>query len=609
MKRLVAAVVLGLGACAPTSAGAQFVPHAARIIVQDPDGRPMRHPFLGGFDVPRPQLVDIDGDGDLDLFLQERSGEIIFFEHLGEAWTWRTDRFQELDVGEWFRFVDLDGDGDPDLLGEARFGYIKAWHNAGTRTAPQFALASDSLRDSDGVPIFADRQNILNVVDIDCNGRLDLFLGRVTGTIDRYEQDGTSADGLPRFRLLAERWEGIEIVGQVPGSPGIIPERPSMHGANTMAFGDIDSDGDLDLLWGDFFEPGLLLIPNTGSCQHPALRTAPQRFPSGNPLNTTGYNAPAVGDIDGDGDLDIVIGVIGGAYTPSQSGVNNLYVIEQVAPGKFEVRTSRMIPTVDVGSESMPLLADLDGDADLDLLIGNKISPDDITSAELILFENVGTGAAPVLRERGPIGIRGEFHYAPAAADLDGDGQPELIVGTWRDRVMLYRNTGTAATPMWTLADSGLAVITRGSNTVPSLGDLDGDGDLDMLVGEASGALNLYRNVGTRAVPRFELVTDTFQGIDVGRRSTPHLVDLDRDGTLELLVGSEEGTIQVWRNATRDGAIQFVLDPSIRMTGDAYSSLASGDLDGDGVIDLLMGAVAGGLRLVGALERAGTPGP
>lgn len=609
MKRLLAALAIGLGACAPANAGAQFVPHAARIVMQDTDGRPMPHPFLGGFDVPRPQLVDIDGDGDLDLFVQERSGEIILFERVGEAWTWRTDRFHDLDVGEWYRFVDLDGDGDADLLGEARFGYIKAWRNTGSRTTPHFAVASDSLRDSDGTPIFADRQNILNVVDIDCNGRLDLFLGRVTGTIDRYEQDGASADGFPRFRLLTERWEGIEIVGQVPGSPGIIPERPSMHGANTMAFGDIDADGDLDLLWGDFFEPGLLLIPNTGSCQHPSLRNSPQRFPTGNPLNTTGYNAPAVGDINGDGELDVVIGVIGGAYTPSQSGVNNLYVLEQVAPGKFEVRTSRMIPTVDVGSESMPLLADLDGDGDLDLLIGNKISPVDITSAEMILFENVGTRTAPVLRERGPIGIRGEFHYAPAVADLDGDGVPELVVGTWRDRVMLYRNTGTLAAPTWTLADSGLVVITRGSNTAPTLGDLDGDGDLDMLVGEASGALNLYRNTGTRTAPKFELVSDTFQGIDVGRRSTPHLVDLDGDGTLELLIGSEDGTIQVWRNATRDGEIRFVLDPAIRMTADAYSSVASGDLDGDGVIDLLVGTVAGGLRLIGALETAGSAKP
>ncbi len=60
-------------------------------------------------------------------------GQIIFFERSNGGWAWRTDRFQDLDVGEWYRFVDLDGDGDADLLGESRFGYIQAWRNTGSR--------------------------------------------------------------------------------------------------------------------------------------------------------------------------------------------------------------------------------------------------------------------------------------------------------------------------------------------------------------------------------------------------------------------------------------------------------------------------------------------
>jgi hypothetical protein len=193
------------------------VEQPAPFPVHDSAGVAYPTPFLGGFDVPRPQLVDIDGDGDLDLFVQERSGEVIHFENVDGAFTWRTNQFQGLDVGEWYRFVDLDGDGRHDLLGESRNSYIRAWRNVGTQAEPRFVMAADSLRDADGVPIFADRQNILNVVDIDADGQLDLFIGRVEGHVNRWESVGLAADSLPRFRLVEERWEGIEIVGEFDG--------------------------------------------------------------------------------------------------------------------------------------------------------------------------------------------------------------------------------------------------------------------------------------------------------------------------------------------------------------------------------------------------------
>jgi hypothetical protein len=144
------------------------------------------------------------------------------------------------------------------------------------------------------------------------------------------------------------------------------------------------------------------------------------------------------------------------------------------------------------------------------------------------------------------------------------------------------------------MADSALIVLTRGSNTAPALADLDGDGDLDMLVGEASGQLNLYRNVGTRTAPRFELVSDTFLGIDVGRRSTPAFVDLDGRGTLDLLLGSEDGGVQRWRNVSAGGEVRFVRDSSFVLDSDAYSAPAAGDVDGDGRPELVVGGISGG---------------
>lgn len=601
---LLALVALPLPGQRPATATApQWAMTVDAIPVIDSSGQRYPQPWLGGYDVPRPQLVDIDGDGDVDLFVQERSGAVSFFEHTAEGFRWRTDRWQDLDVGEWYRFFDLDGDGDLDLLGELPHSYIQAWRNVGSRTEPRMVAVTDTLRDAANAPIFADRQNILNITDIDCNGRLDLFIGRVTGTIDRYEAEPTlGPDGLLRFRFLTERWEGIEIIGAgaqpVPSTrqAGTLPNG-SMHGANTMAFGDIDGDGDQDLLWGDFFEPGLLLIENTDRCPHFSLRSTPVEFPVGNPLLTTGYNAPTIGDIDGDGDADVVMGTIGGAFNPAKSSIENLHLLEQTAPMSFRVATTRLIPMVDVGSESAPSVGDLDGDGDLDMVVGSKVTTLDNTTGTITYFENTGTRTAPVFSDRGDLGIHGTFNYAPTITDLDGDGHADLVVGSWTDHIEWWVNTGSATAPQWTRADSALVVITRGSNTTPALADIDRDGDLDMVVGEASGNLNLYRNIGTRTSPRFELVTDAIPEMDVGRRSAPTFLDADGDGRPDLLIGSEEGSFALWLNRSGVEGIRFERDSSFVLRGDNLSTPTVGDLNGDGRPELVHGTISGGLRL------------
>jgi hypothetical protein len=596
-SRLASRVLLAVSlACAPSLAAQTFTQQMSGIPVLDRQGDTVATPFLGGFNLPRPQLVDIDGDGDLDLFVQESRHDVKFFERVGDTWVWRTDRWQDVAVGEWYRFADLDADGDLDLLGEMRLGYIRAWRNEGTRTAARMVAIPDSLRDITGKPIFADPQNILNVVDIDCNGRPDLFLGRVAGHVDRLEQEGSDARGMPMFRMLAERWQDIEVLGPIPGDTVAFDGRPSLHGANTLSFGDVDNDGDLDLFWGDFFEAGVLLIRNDGSCAAPYFRGEHEQFPRGERIVTTGYNAPATGDVDGDGRLDLVLGVIGGAYQPNHSAIDNLYLVLQEQAGQFRVATRRLISMIDVGAESVPALADLDGDGDLDLLLANKIDPGNDTTGSVTRFENTGTSRAPVFADRGPLDLHGAFHWSPAVVDLDGDGLLDLVLGTWSDRVQYWRNVGRKDAPEWSRADTALVTLTRGTNAVPTLGDLDGDGDLDLLVGEASGQLNFYRNVGTRTAPRFELVSDEYQDIDVGRRSVPFLFDIDRDGALDLLVGSEEGTIQRWR--VEAGATpRFVHDESFAARiGELLAAPTAGDVDGDGIVDLMVGGAGGGVR-------------
>jgi hypothetical protein len=569
---------------------ALFVRSVDPFPVYDENGRAYDPPFLGGFNVPRPQFADIDGDGDVDLFLQERPDELMMFENVGTPsrpdFVWRTDRYQNLSVGEWTRFIDFDGDGDLDLLSERRFSYVQYFRNDGTARVAAFTSVGDSVRDVEGRPLFADRQNIPSLNDIDCDGDLDLFLGRLNGTISRYEVAELTDEGVPVFRFLEDRFQDIEIVAQLG----------SLHGANSMAFADIDQDGDLDFFWGDFFEPGVLFVENTGSCGEPNLRTDPVPFPTDDTIATSGYNVTVLEDVDSDGDLDLFVGVLGGAFNPNLTTTRNFHFYEQV-DGDFIYRTDRFVYTLDVGSESIPSFADLDGDGDLDMLLANKLDPDDTQTSRLYYFENVGSPRNPAFQQRAHIPLFTMYHYAPALGDLDGDGDLDMLVGTWNAGVALYLNEGTRTEPEFVLQDTTFVRLTRGSNSAPALTDVDGDGDLDLFIGESSGELNFYRNVGTPLVPSFELVSDRFGEIDVGRRSFPAFADVDGDGDQDLLLGREEGGVLLYLRvgSTADGEPVFVLDSTFTLPLPNYSTPSFVDIDGDGDLDVFSGGLGGGL--------------
>lgn len=577
------------GSMSSEESGPMFVREIEPFTITDSLGQAYQLPFQGGFNVPRPQFADMDNDGDRDMFIQEESGRVIHLENTGTAaeprYTWQSSAWKGLDTGEWYRIVDLDQDGDMDVLTEERFSYIRFYRNDGTLEEPNFVVAVDTLMDATGTPIFADRQNIPHIVDIDCDGLLDLFIGRVTGTITRYESVGDDENGVPRFRFVTDRWEDIEIVG----------ENVSLHGANTMNFADVDLDGDLDLFWGDFFEAGILLVRNLGSCASPSLRSEPVNWPMNDPVETSGYNAPVLLDVDGDDDLDMVFGVLGGAFNANSTTRDNFYLMEQTEDGNFEVASKRYLYDLDVGSESVIKFWDMDDDGDLDMILGNKIEPTNQRTSLMFAFENIGSATAPEFVYHETIDLISTYHQNPAIADIDADGDLDFLIGKWNKEMALWRNDGSASSYSFTEVEDVYQALTRGQNAAPALVDLDNDGDMDLVAGEASGSLNYWVNEGTPQDPNYQLVSDTWLDIDIGRRSFPTFADMDSDGDQDMIVGSELDGLYFWENVGTPEVFEFEERGTLDIDTQAIAAPEFADIDGDGDLDLFIGGISGGI--------------
>ena len=192
--------------------------------------------------------------------------------------------------------------------------------------------------------------------------------------------------------------------------------------------------------------------------------------------------------------------------------------------------TANPLNGIGVGTASIPTFADIDGDGLLDLVVGER-------DGALFYYENTGTTSSPTYTARtgtaNPFnGIDVGTYSTPAFADIDGDGLLDLIIGERGGNLNYYENTGTASAPTYTARIANpFNGIDVGSFSTPTFADIDGDGDPDLVLGEENGNLFYYENTGTASSPTYTARTGTanpFSGIDVGDVSTPTFADIDR---------------------------------------------------------------------------------
>jgi len=587
---------------------------------------PTANPFglspLGGSAAA--SFADIDGDGDLDAFIGNYSGDLVFFKNIGAA----TQPSFAAGVDKPFgfdatyhaapTFADIDGDGDLDAFVGERYGLFRFYQNTGDAGNPAFAETDNnpfglSGFGAYGKPAFA---------DLDNDGDFDALIGNSDGQLMYYQNTGTTNQ--PNFAPAQANPFGLADVGN-RASP---------------SFADVGGDGDWDLFVGN--QAGnTLFFENTGGVDNPAF-AAPVTNPFG--LADVGnYATPTFADIDGDGDLDGFIGHSGfdlqfflnqppqpgviitqtnGDTAVAEGGATDTYTVVLNTQPTADVIITRDTTNrqVSVDNTSLTFTAanwnipqtvtvaainDTVGEGKRQGVVTHAAASVDgaynglaISPVQVTITDNDLAKGAPnfIFKATNPFGLTnaGAYTNNPTFADIDADGDSDVFVGTFKSGLMFFKNNGTAANPVYAAGKlNPFKLTTAGDYSRPAFADVDGDGDLDAFIGEDSGGTFFYQNTGTAQQAVFAAKQKNPFGIkDVGFNASASLADIDGDNRPDLFIGSSAGTVRFHKNISQDGAIAFeaaVSNPFGLSGAGAYSRPTFADVDGDGDLDALVG--------------------
>lgn len=231
---------------------------------------------------------------------------------------------------------------------------------------------------------------------------------------------------------------------------------------------------------------------------------------------------------------------------------------------------------IELGDQSAPALADIDLDGDLDLFIGAYLHPVSFRGS-LTFYQNIGTAKAPrfqwVTDNFANLAYTSLYNIRPQFADLDRNGTLDLaFTATAGGNTRLwYLLTPTNGIPGFDGQNINYLDIPIGPSENATLVDVDQDGAFDVLVGKSSGALFYYRNNGTGSSFTFSLANDAFLGLTAGtsRQNLATAVgDLDGDGKEDLVAGDQSGQLVIYPDF-RSGTVL----PEENIVFDQYAQL------------------------------------
>lgn len=634
------------GAEAQTELGFEFDPGVIVKIGSDT----LEHAWAGGLNYVQISDIDIDYDGDMDLFIFDRSGDeisVFLTEDVNGIPTYRylygAAGLFPADIRYRCALVDYDLDGRSDIFTYG-IGGLKVYRNVGNAVSGPLwelyspLLQSDYLGDENN--LYVSSSDIPALVDLDHDNDLDILTFNIGGERVEYHQN-QSMDlyGVPDsliYVLKNECWghfrEDINnnsIVlndaqspcgpgnGNVPGGAqlnpngsglihgqqtifGVSPQSgdpvlqsagemvkvaptfterttqplpteegavlPTRHSGSTVLAIDMNDNGVYDLVLGDVAYPNLTMLMNGGSAPNTnsAMISQDNNFPSNTtPASMHLFPAPFYVDVNHDGVKDLLVGANARTISQNQKSVTYYENLGTNTLPNFVFQSKSFLQgdMIEHGLGSIPVMFDQNGDGLRDLLVANhfRYKPTLNKESTFLVYRNTGTAGQPEFTYYdddflGLSGLTLGLRSIPTFGDLDGDGDEDLLIGMENGQINRYTNTAGAGNPVSfgspaTLNDNTGTAINVISYAAPQLFDLNDDGLLDLIVGKKTGEIAYYENTGTAGAPVFTLMNDMLGGIDVAPNDpngyvVPNFFRID--DTTHLFLGAYDGKLHYY---------------------------------------------------------------
>jgi hypothetical protein len=388
------------------------------------------YPLLNQPNTRAAALADLDGDGDLDLFLANGKNEepwynTAWINQLG-AQGGRPGKFkssgQKIGSREFngLALGDVDGDGDPDALVSNTFAISLLLNQGGLQQGKAGAFAARELPIEGGD--FWGGYHPLVLGDLNGDGLLDLFAANCCGGILFNDK----AELLPPYGRVWLNNSNKNSYFQLPLS--LTSQKLEGQGSMGAALGDLDGDGDLDVFLANAHISAVTNQSTQTNQPDTVWLNDGQGFfhDSGQRLGQNQSKSVDLGDLDGDGDLDAFVGAFTGPHQVWLNGGG----IQAGDPGVFIDSGQRLENAENYNYHQSVFLGDLDGDGDLDAVVAAE------TSAEI--WMNDGRATFHRSTQRITFGRK----YALTMGELDGDGDPDLIAGYLDRDVKVWLNDG-----------------------------------------------------------------------------------------------------------------------------------------------------------------------